>query len=51
MYFCGMDSQRQLKISKMLQREIGEIFQREVAGKFGGALITVTKVSVTATFQ
>lgn len=32
----------------MLQREIGEIFQREVAGKFGGALITVTKVKITS---
>lgn len=31
----------------MLQRELGEIFQREAPGKYGGALITVTKVSVT----
>jgi ribosome-binding factor A len=42
-----MESQRQLKVSKMLQRELGEIFQREAAAKYGGALITVTKVNVT----
>ncbi len=32
----------------MLQREISEIFQREVRGKFGGAMITVTKVNITS---
>lgn len=42
-----MESQRQLKISKMLQRELGEIFQREGKARYGGALITVTKVNVT----
>lgn len=31
----------------MLQREMGEIFQREVMGKFGSVMITVTKVVVT----
>jgi ribosome-binding factor A len=43
-----METQRQLKISRMLQREISEIFQRETRGKFGGALITVTKVKITS---
>jgi len=42
-----MDTQRQLKVSRLLQRDLGEIFQRESRGKFGGAMITVTKVSVT----
>ena len=32
----------------MLHRELGEIFQRETRGKFGGALITVTKVNITS---
>lgn len=32
----------------MLQRELGEIFQREAKSYFGGAMITVTKVSVTS---
>jgi ribosome-binding factor A len=42
-----MDSQRQQKISKLLQRELGEILRREGKNHFGGALITVTKVTVT----
>lgn len=31
----------------MLQRELGEIFQREGTAKYSGALITVTKVNVS----
>lgn len=31
----------------MLQRELGEMFQREGKSRYGGALITVTKVNVT----
>jgi ribosome-binding factor A len=42
-----MDSQRQQKIAKMLQRELGEIFRLEGKNRFGGALITVTKVTIT----
>lgn len=42
-----MESQRQQKISKMLQRELGEMFQREGSAKYGGAMITVTRVNVT----
>lgn len=42
-----MESKRQSKISKLLQRDLGEIFQRESVSLFKGAMITVTKVSVT----
>ncbi len=42
-----MESQRQQKFSKLLQRELGEIFQREAADKFIGIMITVTKVNIT----
>lgn len=42
-----MESQRQLKFSKLLQRELGEIFQREASAKFAGIMITVTKVNIT----
>jgi len=42
-----METQRQLKISRLLQRELGEIFQRDAKAKYGGAMITVTKVNVT----
>ena len=42
-----MDTQRQMKVARLLQRDLGEIFQRESRGKFGGAMITVTKVNIT----
>ncbi len=31
----------------MLQRELGEMMQRDGKGRYGGAMITVTKVNVT----
>lgn len=42
-----METKRQNKISKLLQKDIGEIFQREVKSFFGKTMITVTKVNVT----
>jgi len=45
--FAHMDTQRQLKVARLLQRDLGEIFQRESRGKFGGAMITVTRVNIT----
>ncbi len=42
-----METQRQQKVSKMLQRELGELFRREGTSKYRGAMITVTKVHVT----
>ena len=42
-----MDSQRQLKVSRLMQKELGEIFQRETRMLFGNALITVTQVRVS----
>jgi|ERR1019366_3636642 ribosome-binding factor A len=42
-----MDSTRQLKVSRLIQKEIGEIFQRETRIFFGNALITVTQVRVS----
>lgn len=43
-----MDSTRQNKVSRLLQKDLGEIFQRELSSTFGKAMITVTKVSVTS---
>lgn len=43
-----METQRQQKYSRMLQRELAEIFQRDTKHHFGGAFITVTKVRVSA---
>jgi ribosome-binding factor A len=42
-----MDSTRQLKVSRLIQKELGEIFQRETRILFGAALITVTQVRVS----
>lgn len=42
-----METTRQSKVSKLLQRDLGEIFRIESNRLFGGAMITVTKVHVT----
>jgi len=47
MYICIMESKRQSKVSRLLQREMADIFQLESRGRFGGSMITVTKVNVT----
>ncbi len=42
-----MESKRQSKIAKLLQKDLGEILQMESTRLFGGAMITVTKVYIT----
>lgn len=42
-----MDSTRQNKVSRLLQKELAEIFQRESRTLFNGKMITVTVVRVT----
>ncbi len=42
-----MASTRQNKVSRMLQRELGEIYQREGRNMFTGKLITVTEVRIS----
>ena len=42
-----MESKRQQRISRLLQKDLGEIFQQESVNLSGGAMITVTKVNVT----
>jgi ribosome-binding factor A len=41
-----MDSTRQKKISRLLQKELGGIFQRKT-NEFGGKMITVTTVRIS----
>lgn len=41
-----MDSTRQNKVARLLQKELGEIFQRESMNWFRGALISVTVIRV-----
>ena len=42
-----MDTNRQRKINKLLQKDLGEIFQREAPNLFQRAMITVTQVKIT----
>ena len=42
-----MESQRQQKFSRMLQKDLGEIFQQDIKGQFGNAFITVTRVRMS----
>ncbi|EIM74785.1 ribosome-binding factor A [Nitritalea halalkaliphila LW7] len=39
-----METKRQQKFSKLIQKEIGEIFQREMKHLSSGTMITVTRV-------
>ena len=43
-----MESLRQQKVSKLLQKELAEIFRSESRTMFGGAFITVTTVRVSS---
>lgn len=43
-----MDTKRQNKISRMIQKDISEIFQVDYRNFFGPVIITVTKVRVTS---
>ena len=42
-----MDSTRQQKFSRLIQKEIAEIFQFDTKWKFGSIMITVTQVRVS----
>ena len=42
-----METKRQQKIAKLIQKELSEIFQREIRSH-GNIMITVTKVNVTS---
>ena len=42
-----MASTRQNKVSRMLQRELGDVYQRRGNDMFGGKMVTVTEVRIT----
>ncbi|MBI2268795.1 MAG: 30S ribosome-binding factor RbfA [Bacteroidetes bacterium] len=42
-----MDSTRQLKVARLIQKEVADIFLREGKNYFGSALITVTGVRIS----
>lgn len=45
--FAIMESQRQSKVARLLQKELADIFRKEGSNLFGGGMITVTVVRVT----
>lgn len=46
-----MTSTRQLKFSRLIQKELGELFQRDQKSYFSGNIISVTQVDVTPDFS
>ncbi|OHX65830.1 30S ribosome-binding factor RbfA [Flammeovirga pacifica] len=42
-----MDSKRQHKFSRLIQKDLGEIFQQNSVAMFGGTFITVTQVEIS----
>jgi len=42
-----MESKRQQKVARLLQKDLSEIFQRDIKHIFNGAFITVTNVRMT----
>jgi len=46
-----MENNRQNKVSRLIQRELGEVFRAESRNLFDGAMISVTKVGVTRDFS
>lgn len=42
-----METTRQQKIAKQIQKDVAEIFQKEGAGIVRGALVTVTAVRIS----
>jgi len=42
-----MESNRQYKMARLLQKEMGDIFELDMRRIFPGAMITITKVNVT----
>lgn len=44
---CDMESKRQQKYSKLIQKELGEIFMRESKHLVGNAMVTVVRVEMS----
>jgi ribosome-binding factor A len=42
-----MDSKRQKQVARLIQKDLGEIFQRDLKPLFNGAFVTITDVKMT----
>ncbi len=47
LYLCRMENTRQQKIARLIQKNLGEIFQALSRDQFQGNMITVTKVHIS----
>lgn len=46
-----MESTRQKKIARLIQKELGDIFQKEGRASFGGKMISVIQVRMSSDFS
>lgn len=46
-YLCGMESIRQQKVARLLQKEIGDIFNKGEVKPIDGGMISITGVRIT----
>jgi ribosome-binding factor A len=44
---CSMESKRQQKFARQIQKDLSDIFQKNMRGAFGNAFITITEVRMT----
>ena len=50
-YYCIMESNRKNKISRLIQKNMAIVFQKESQNLFGKIMVSVTKVYVSADFS
>ena len=46
-----MESQRQLKVAKLIQKDLSDIFQKDMKEVFGNAFVTITHAKVSPDFS
>jgi len=46
-YICIMESMRQQKIGRQIQKDLGDIFLRHGRDYFGSSMVTITEINVT----
>jgi ribosome-binding factor A len=46
-----MESQRQLKVAKLIQKDLSDIFQKDMKEVFGSAFVTITHAKVSPDFS
>jgi len=47
-YICRMETKRQEKIARLIQKEMGLMFQNELSSLAEGGMITVTKAKISS---